>query len=316
MPTCLRTESRKKEEKTCVMQHQLRSCSKDQVVRPASSDEKMSSSKIEQIVAPRRKEDYVQAIACRCNVSVEDLRTHTVDQLKELYAVVKPKKKSEVLPVGWKKFDLEGLRNLYVERVVEDLRRDPDGHWARWKRPQFVLELEMWEAEIKEATRHDPFCSACMIPMMIRTNRLDGTDFYGCRRFPSCRQTLPLTHGGRPTAVVQKELEIKKEGDKKTDEKKNPLGYPAKQVIEDVMSKTAAKKETERKRAAAKQAATSGASSDGSWVAAGAQPIPDTSDEDSPEKEHRIFNANLTPEEMAAIQLMREGQNMTKGVNK
>ena len=66
------------------------------------SIEKMSSPVIEQIVAPRRKEDYVQAIACRCKVPVESLRMHTVDRLKELYAVLKPKKRSEILPVGWK----------------------------------------------------------------------------------------------------------------------------------------------------------------------------------------------------------------------
>ena len=283
------------------------------------SIEKMSSPVIEQIVAPRRKEDYVQAIACRCKVPVESLRMHTVDRLKELYAVLKPKKRSEILPVGWKKFDLEGLRALYVEKVVQDLQRDPDGHWARWKRPQFVMELELWETVIKEETRHEediesphPFCTACMIPMMIRTNRLDGTDFYGCRRFPNCRQTLPLTHGGRPTAVVQKELETKKEIDKKAEKKKNLLGYPQKQVVEDLVEKTAAKKEMDRKRVAGKQAAMSGASSDGSWVQAGVRPIPDSSDDETPEKEQRIFNANLTPEEMAAIQLMREGRDAVK----
>ena len=37
---------------------------------------------MEQIVQPRKTEEYVQAIACRWSVKVEDLRSHTVDRLE------------------------------------------------------------------------------------------------------------------------------------------------------------------------------------------------------------------------------------------
>ena len=60
---------------------------------------------MEQIVQPRKTEEYVQAIACRWSVKVEDLRSHTVERLKELWAVLKPKNASTILLSGWKKYD-------------------------------------------------------------------------------------------------------------------------------------------------------------------------------------------------------------------
>ena len=41
---------------------------------------------------PRKKEDYVHAIACRCMVFEADLKVSAVDRSKELWAVLKPKK--------------------------------------------------------------------------------------------------------------------------------------------------------------------------------------------------------------------------------
>ncbi|CAE7929423.1 unnamed protein product, partial [Symbiodinium necroappetens] len=243
----------------------------------------------------RRKEEFVSAIACRCTVSPEDLRQHSVDRLKELWAVLKPRKNSSILPTGWKKFELPDLRALYVNKVLEDLSLncDHDGHWMRWKKTtQFIMELEMWETDMKEATKHEvdvlsehPFCRACQIPMVVRTNRLTREEFYGCRRYPVCR--------------VQGEFE--------NPLKKKPVnsGY-IKKDMDEIMEKKGKGKETrDCKRGGMPPQATPGASSDGSWIAAGAQPLPESSDEE----DKRIFNANLTAEEIAAVQLLREQKN-------
>ncbi|CAE7195067.1 RE1 [Symbiodinium sp. CCMP2592] len=51
-----------------------------------------------------------------------------------------------------------------------------------------------------------PKCTVCGIPMVQRNNRLTHEPFWGCRRFPACRTTLPYTYDHRPTKEVQKEL--------------------------------------------------------------------------------------------------------------
>ena len=36
-----------------------------------------------------------------------------------------------------------------------------------------------------------PACPRCMAPMVLRRRRQDGSEFFGCSRFPACRETLP-----------------------------------------------------------------------------------------------------------------------------
>ena len=88
---------------------------------------------------------------------------------------------------------LEHLLDVQSTEVLEVELLPP--HWQHWH-----CRLGKWECEMREATRDEqdvdsihPFCAACMIPMMIRANRLTKEECYGCPRFPSCRMTLPVT---------------------------------------------------------------------------------------------------------------------------
>ena len=101
------------------------------------------------ILAPKKKEEYVMAVASRCRVSPTELRANSLDRLKELWNAVRPPRKNTILPPHWKKLDLQGLRELYSLHVVEDLGRDQDHHWARWSRGQVIMETEMWAADAR-----------------------------------------------------------------------------------------------------------------------------------------------------------------------
>ena len=250
----------------------------------------------------------MSAIACRCTVSPEDLRQHSVDRLKELWAVLKPRKNSSILPTGWKKFELPDLRALYVNKVLEDLSLncDHDGHWMRWKKTQFIMELEMWETDMKEATKHEvdvlsehPFCRACQIPMVVRTNRLTREEFYGCRRYPVCRETLPLVHNGRPTAKVQGEFENSLK--KKPHELRLHQEGHGRDYGEEGQRQGNPRSQTGRNATASDAGGLFGRVVD----RCRGQPLPESSDEE----DKRIFNANLTAEEIAAVQLLREQKN-------
>lgn len=37
-----------------------------------------------------------------------------------------------------------------------------------------------------------PICPQCGLQMVERTNKQKGTKFYGCKKFPHCRETLPI----------------------------------------------------------------------------------------------------------------------------
>lgn len=239
--------------------------------------------------APKLKADYVAAIAERCGVPAEELAKHTVDRLKEVWAAVRPPRPVRILPAGWKKANLDTLRELYVELVVPDLNRSlEDRHWNGWKRSQYLLEIEIWmqdheEEREKNAPEVAPqtfLCPACRIPMMRRTNGLTGQDFYGCLRFPTCKKTLSLTYGGQPTEVVQKAWDAKEKMKKET-------------KVETVMGAGYGKR-------VPKPLTEQGGSSVGSWTLAD-EMKPDAAVEMEPR-----YNMNLTKEEMAAIIQKRE----------
>ncbi|CAE7351286.1 MAL3P3.6 [Symbiodinium sp. CCMP2592] len=241
-------------------------------------------------------EEFVAAIASRSKVTKEALREHNLDRLKELWGALRPPKKNATgLPANWKKLDRSALKHIYATQVVPDLGRDSDLHWDRWSKPTLILEIEVWALDAAEELQRDrdlemtctePLCAQCGIPMMVRTNRLTREDFYGCRRYPACKQTLPLRYDGRPTGEVQKELE--------TTEKINK----AKEHHKKIVAKQAAK----GKRMGEMGRAT--ASSDGSWAVAGAIPIEEVTSSD--EEKDKKYNTNLTKEEMAMIVAMRD----------
>ena len=168
-------------------------------------------------VTPKRKEEYVHAVHVRTNLAMEELRKHDVERLKLIWSMVKPKKPQSPLPVGWKKFDVAALKEIYEKEVCPDLGRTLDRRWARWNRPQLVTEIEMWVTEVmgdmppEDVYSETPMCPQCQIPLVVRTNRLTKEDFYGCVRYPRCTQTLPLTYGGRPTKEVQDQLNTERE---------------------------------------------------------------------------------------------------------
>ncbi|CAE6970895.1 RE1 [Symbiodinium sp. CCMP2592] len=237
------------------------------------------------------KEDYVIAVSGRCKVKPEELRAHTLDRLKELWAVVKPPRKGSCLPAGWRKMDLETLKEVYASHVVEDVGRDHDNHWGRWSRSQLIMELEMWAVEANAALNLDrdlemadpgPLCTVCGIPMVQRNNRLTHEPFWGCRRFPACRTTLPYTYDNRPTKEVQKELRAA--AMVKIKEEKNFLP----------------KERPKNRRSPPQGGAT--ASSDHSWHKTGPVDI-ESSDNDEP---NQLVNTNLTEEEVELVMEMRK----------
>ena len=296
--TCRSTESRMNQLTTCLPHRaqQLRSYMK---VRSRLSAQCLilclaslvDFSRPMSTLAPKTKEEYVLAVASRSKVPRDELRKHTLDRLKELWAAVRPPKgKTSILPVNWKKLDRTGLKMIYQNQVVPDLGRENDLHWDRWSKPALLLEIEVWAEDAAKDFQLDrdldmsekgPLCVSCGVPMMERTNRLTREGFFGCRRFPSCKTTHPLTYAGRPTEQVQRELgkAMPVKHEEMPDERK--MMYRA----------------TNRpnRGGATGKAATF---SDGSWVATGLQEVEEVSSDENPSPR---YNTNLTKEEMAMI---------------
>ena len=257
------------------------------------------------MTAPRRKEEYVKAIQARTSVSDVDLRKHDVERLKQIWSMVRPKKASPPLPVGWKKLDVAALKQIYEEQVRVDLDRPNDSHWIRWHRPQLVSEIAMWAAEIEEEIKDgpedlfydSPLCSECRIPMIVRTNRVTKTDFYGCIRFPVCTQTLPLQYAGMPTKKAQEAL--------------NPVPKePILDFSKDKSSRTGkghgyGRGSTLPKRSSKGLLDERGESSDGSWIQTGPRPVDDSTETDD---EKKVYNANVTEEELKMLLEIRRAK--------
>lgn len=238
------------------------------------------------LLVPKSKSDHVELLHAHTKLSKDDLKAHTLERLKELWRVTKPKKIEKVLPPSWKKMDLASLKALYEDHCLPYYGRRSDGHWIRWKRGQLLVELEIFEAEVMEERKDQedltaedqiPLCHNCGLKMMERTNRLKGDSFWGCRRFPACRFTLPYLYDDKDTAEVQKQLMAKGEIPK--------VGPAVKAKAQD------------RKRGGDQMTR----SSDGSWM-----PAQDTEEESGyPE---RTQNMNLTEDEVRKILASRMNQ--------
>ena len=161
------------------------------------------------MAAPRRKSDYVNRIAEKCSVPAQELEKHDVNRLKEIWTSIKPRPHARVLPPNWKRGSLDSLRDIYVEVVAPALGRSvEDKHYHGWKKSQFILELDLFQSdqeavEEEEVVPESPMCVMCQLPMTKRTNRLTRQDFWGCLRFPLCRETLSLTYYQMPTEKIQ-----------------------------------------------------------------------------------------------------------------
>ena len=95
---------------------------------------------------------------------------------------------------------------------IEDENKD----WIAWKRDQLVVELEFYAREVAEEEFGDmetpenvPMCENCGIYMIKRRNRATQEEFWGCLRFPDCKETLALEYAGQEAAKVQKARMVK-----------------------------------------------------------------------------------------------------------
>ena len=156
----------------------------------------------------------------------------------------------------------------------------------------------MWAADAAEATQMDrdlemtalgPLCTLCHIPMIERTNRLTKEPFWGCRRFPVCKTTLPYLYDGRATKQVREELQAKAKQDMINQERGKPLVH----------------RERPKPRRAKEDQGGAQASSDGSWVKTGPIKIDHDTESSQDESGEPKINTNLTPEEAELIQQMR-----------
>lgn len=225
---------------------------------------------------PKTKPEYVTAIEARTYVSRVELSKHSVDRLKEIWMLVRPVKMAPLLPTGWKKMDLETLKNMYYDNVMTYYARPDDGHWSRWKRAQLITELELWIEDRKEEMAANgenlnepmaPVCEQCNIPCIARTNRVDKGQFWGCVRFPACRTTYPMSMAGMETKTLQEEIN---------------KGYPNKRRAEKALSSVAS-------------------GSDGNQ---NSTPWEMMTEEDT--EEGRLINANLSAEEAEIVANIRK----------
>ncbi len=117
-----------------------------------------------------------------------------------------------------------------------------------------------------------PICRECGIPLIHRVNRATQEGFWGCLRFPECRQTLPLSMAGVDTRKM--DIQNVKKREKKIESVPPKRGYPNK-----------------------------GQESDGSWI-----PLPsdaELSEELEEDSSSVRINTNLSKAEMEMIERMR-----------
>ena len=192
------------------------------------------------------------------------------------------KKATPFLPVGWKKADLETLREYYVNILVPDYDRPNDLHWKGWRRAQFVLELEMWINQREEQRKNDPLsdlpegnplCDACGIPPHGEDK---SPDEGGVLRLPQV-----------PFLRVHPSNELWRQAD----------GNGSEGVCQ---TKTGVVPKMKSKRGQVRQGGYASAS-DGSWMPVGPQYV----DADSEDDKEKNINVNLTSEEAALIEKMR-----------
>ena len=150
-----------------MMTHQQHS---NQVAKASRRLSEIVTATIMSMLAPRKKTEYVQAIAARTGLKESQLETQKIDNLKEIWSRVRPRKHGGYLPSNWRKFDLESLKQLYTDFVIEDYGRPLDHHWRRWTKSKLVTELEYWQREKMESEAgddlfsDDPLCNQCKIP--------------------------------------------------------------------------------------------------------------------------------------------------------
>lgn len=189
-----------------------------------------------------------------------------------------------------------GLEEVGFAVIEEPVRRVHHGHWLRGRRGQLLLELSMWEEDVRLTMDNkmnvadqdnNLMCEKCGIRMIICTNRVTKELFYGCIRFPECRVTYPLTVAGVETREDMKHPDDKKTARAGKPPRKRPTRPPQ--------------------------------GSDASWI-----PVQESDSEDmelQPPELQRTHNANLSEEEMRAILQMRaktkekDTKNVTKGDN-
>lgn len=161
------------------------------------------------VTMPKNKEDFVEALVPLVRLDRQELRAMKMEELRAAWRSLKPAKRNKVLPSQWRKMNRLELQVTYQDYVVPFYSPQDDGRWLDWPRDMLIVELKQYEAEAlmmqdEEPVPLAPTCERCGLVMLEKTNRMDGSKFYGCLRFPLCRQTLPLTVAKQPAAVMQK----------------------------------------------------------------------------------------------------------------
>ena len=129
----------------------------------------------------------------------EDALEPLLDALETLEEILKLLQSSSPLDVQDTLAELEQLvptlaahELAVVERAQtaqRQLRRDP-----RWQRQAQAQRERLVQGRLERALREiSPNCPSCKRPMLLRQNRTQGTEFWGCAQYPRCEHTWPLT---------------------------------------------------------------------------------------------------------------------------
>ena len=133
-----------------------------------------------------------------------------------------------------------------------------------------MTDIDLWLTELKELGH--VLQQQMQNPDDVRANRVDKSKFFGCDRFPACREPLPIEYDQKPALSVIESLGLDKD-------RQNGKGYSK--------NKNPAMNSPERQKPTTRKSA--GSASDGSWK------------RDEQSDKDKNVNTNLSREEMAAI---------------
>ncbi len=115
-----------------------------------------------------------------------------IKPIRELYGVMAREGVSEAIFIT-------------TARYTNEARAFPRGNELYlWDGERFLAEIlklpeDKRTSLLQTATRGDfttPTCPSCAIKMVVRTNRKDGQQFWGCKNYPRCRQTFFVSRRG------------------------------------------------------------------------------------------------------------------------
>lgn len=95
-----------------------------------------------------------------------------------------------------KKYSIQSLNDFFSKKTIGGLIFCPHVNSTDFSvseiNNRLGRELNLTSLKSIETNEHNINCPRCNAAMRLRTNRYNGTKFYGCSRFPNCRGTLDL----------------------------------------------------------------------------------------------------------------------------